>query len=252
MTLTFPSSPAVDDTYTASGSTWVWTGSTWDLVRQAAGATGPTGPTGATGPSGPSGPTGESGSAGVSGPSGPAGATGPSGPSGPSGPGSSWTYIGSVNSTSGTTVTFSGLNGQYKELLLTFTNVTISSNGSFCFRLNADGDANYKAASNRDFSGSTYYAQTFADAVGCVGTFVTMSNSSGSFRITNANSTGHKGIELQFKGRLSDWITASYVPDLVETIGGSYIGTSAISSIDLTMVNANTFSSGTWKLWGVA
>ena len=41
MTLTFPSSPAVDDTYTASGSTWVWTGSTWDLVRQAAGATGP-------------------------------------------------------------------------------------------------------------------------------------------------------------------------------------------------------------------
>ena len=79
----------------------------------------------------------------------------------------------------------------------------------------------------------------------------TMHNSSGSFRIVNANSTGDKGIELNFKGRLSDWITSSYVPDITETIAGASIGTSAISSINMTMVNANTFTGGTWKLWGL-
>jgi hypothetical protein len=163
-----------------------------------------------------------------------------------------WTYIGAVNSTSGTTVTFSGLGGLYKELLLTFNGVTISSNGSFCFRLNNDGGSNYKASSNRDFAGSTYIGQTFADIIGCVGTMTTMHNSSGSFRISNANSTGDKAIELNFKGRLSDWITSTYVPDITETIAGAYIGTSAISSINMTMVNSNTFTAGTWKLWGVA
>lgn len=269
----FPNAPTVGETFTSSGNTWSWDGVSWNLVRVAAGATGPTGPTGPSGPAGASGATGATGSAGATGatgPSGPAGtngvngtngtngATGPTGPTGPvgatgpTGAGASWTYIGAVDSTSGTTVNFSGLNGAYKELLLTFNNVTISSNGSFCFRLNNDAGSNYKASANRDFGGSTYFGQTFADVIGCVGTLTTMHFSSGSFRITNANSTGNKAIELNFKGRLSDWITSTYVPDITEAIGGTYIGTSAISSINMTMVNSNTFSSGTWKLWGVA
>ena len=266
----FPNSPVTNDTFTVSGSTWIWNGATWDLVRQATGATGPTGPagptgatgatgvagtvgaTGVTGPAGTNGTNGTNGAVGATGPTGPTGATGPVGSTGATGPGSSWTYIGTVNSTSGTTVTFSGLGGAYKELLLTFNNVSISSNGAFCFRLNNDGGSNYKAAANRTYNGSTYIGQTFADIIGCVGTMTTMDTSSGSFRITNANSTGDKAIELHFKGKLSDWITSSYVTDITETIGGTYIGTSAISSINMTMVNSNTFSSGTWKLWGVA
>lgn len=40
----FPNSPSVDDTYTAGGRTWKWTGIVWESVR--ATVTGPTGPTG--------------------------------------------------------------------------------------------------------------------------------------------------------------------------------------------------------------
>ena len=65
MTLSFPSTPALNDTYTTGGSTWVWNGTTWDLVRQAAGPTGPTGNTGDTGPTGATGGTGATGPTGL-------------------------------------------------------------------------------------------------------------------------------------------------------------------------------------------
>ena len=48
--LDFPNAPAVNDTYTAAGLTWVWDGSTWNSSRSI--AVGPTGPTGSTGPQG--------------------------------------------------------------------------------------------------------------------------------------------------------------------------------------------------------
>jgi hypothetical protein len=40
----FPNSPSVNDTFTASGRTWQWDGTVWNMV--AATVTGPTGPTG--------------------------------------------------------------------------------------------------------------------------------------------------------------------------------------------------------------
>jgi hypothetical protein len=86
MALVFPSSPTLNQTYTESDNTWKWTGSSWDLVRQAAGATGPTGPSGPTGPTGATGVTGTQGPTGATGPTGPTGATGSTGPSGATGP----------------------------------------------------------------------------------------------------------------------------------------------------------------------
>jgi hypothetical protein len=86
MPLSFPSSPVLNQTYTASDNTWRWTGSAWDLVRQAAGATGPTGPTGPTGSTGAVGVTGSQGLTGATGPTGPTGAVGATGPSGATGP----------------------------------------------------------------------------------------------------------------------------------------------------------------------
>ncbi len=86
MTLSFPSSPTLGQTYSSSGSTWTWNGSVWDLVRVAAGATGPTGVTGPTGPTGVTGPTGATGPISTTpGPTGPTGVTGPSGATGPTG-----------------------------------------------------------------------------------------------------------------------------------------------------------------------
>lgn len=165
---------------------------------------------------------------------------------------SPWSYIGSVNSTSGTSVSFTGLGGTYKQLLLTFTNVVISANATILFRLNNDSGSNYKAAADRDFGGSTYTGQTVADVLGGIGTMTTMDTSSGVFKITNAQATtDNKAVELNFKGRLSDWITSTRVADVTETIGGAYIGTSAISRIDVQLINSNTFTSGTWKLWGM-
>lgn len=46
MAMDFPNSPSINDTYTASGRTWVWNGVTWTVVA-------PLGPTGPTGPTGP-------------------------------------------------------------------------------------------------------------------------------------------------------------------------------------------------------
>lgn len=42
MAIDFPNSPSTNDTHTVSGRTWIWDGSTWNLVAL-------TGPTGATG-----------------------------------------------------------------------------------------------------------------------------------------------------------------------------------------------------------
>lgn len=57
MAMDFPNSPSISDTYTASGRTWVWNGTTWTVVAPL-GPTGPTGATGSTGATGPTGPVG--------------------------------------------------------------------------------------------------------------------------------------------------------------------------------------------------
>ena len=59
MPIDFPNSPEVNDTFTSGATTWIWTGTVWNTVTTAVGATGPTGPAGATGPTGPIGLTGD-------------------------------------------------------------------------------------------------------------------------------------------------------------------------------------------------
>jgi hypothetical protein len=73
----FPDDPFIGQEFTAAGSTWVWTGSVWRVLRVA--PIGPTGPTGPVGPQGVTGPTGAAGATGSTGPTGPTGATGQDG-----------------------------------------------------------------------------------------------------------------------------------------------------------------------------
>lgn len=61
MPINFPDSPTLNQSFTASGNTWIWDGTSWNLVRVAAGATGPTGATGPQGPVGATGPQGPQG-----------------------------------------------------------------------------------------------------------------------------------------------------------------------------------------------
>ena len=65
MSINFPNSPSLNQTYVFGNITWVWNGSAWDKVSTASGylgATGPQGATGATGATGPQGATGATGS----------------------------------------------------------------------------------------------------------------------------------------------------------------------------------------------
>jgi len=55
MSINFPNSPSLNQTYVFGNITWAWNGSAWDKVSTATGylgATGPQGPTGATGATG--------------------------------------------------------------------------------------------------------------------------------------------------------------------------------------------------------
>ena len=139
----FPDYPTLNQTFTAIGSTWIWTGVTWDLVRQATGATGPTGSTGPIGATGPSGgPTGPIGATGDIGPTGPAGATGPTGATGPAGatgstgatgPNPLPTQTGNNNKylkTSGSEVSWSSLTTATPEVFGTVAGLTATYNTS--------------------------------------------------------------------------------------------------------------------------
>ena len=86
----FPSSPSVNDVYTANGISYKWDGTVWKRVS-ATGAQGPTGSTGSqgatgsTGSQGATGPGGATGAQGATGATGAQGATGSTGSTGPSG-----------------------------------------------------------------------------------------------------------------------------------------------------------------------
>jgi hypothetical protein len=68
MTLTFPSSPTLNQQTTTGGRTYQWNGQAWTLVGSGiAGPTGVTGPTGAVGSTGSTGPTGATGATGPTG-----------------------------------------------------------------------------------------------------------------------------------------------------------------------------------------
>jgi hypothetical protein len=93
MSLTFPSSPTLNQTTTTGGRQYRWNGQAWELVGSGIpGPTGPTGVAGAAGVTGPAGtngvtgPAGEAGAAGATGPAGEAGTAGATGPEGPTGP----------------------------------------------------------------------------------------------------------------------------------------------------------------------
>jgi hypothetical protein len=62
MSINFPNSPSLNQTYVYGNITWAWNGSAWDKVSTATGYLGATGPQGSTGATGPQGATGATGS----------------------------------------------------------------------------------------------------------------------------------------------------------------------------------------------
>ena len=154
MSLSFPSSPTLNQTYTAGTKTWSWNGTAWTLSFS--GLTGLTGATGA----GLTGATGASGVAGVNGATGVAGATGPAGTGGAIGGSNTQVIFNDANAAGGSAnLTFNkstntltltngnlytptnntglvaGLNGQPYVGSFNGTNkyLTIASNSTFAF-----------------------------------------------------------------------------------------------------------------------
>lgn len=162
----------------------------------------------------------------------------------------SWNYIGSVSSTSGSSVAFSSLNGEYKELFMTFSAVIQSGKDYPIFRINGDSNSsNYEMMATRTNGGTTYNLHPiFTNGFPTLD--IAFYNSNGFLHIKNANSTGYKGASLSYNGMISSYITGTYIYDLNGIYSGGYLGSSAVSSINISL-SGGSFSSGYWKLWGL-
>jgi len=199
------------------------------------------------------GPQGLQGIQGIQGPQGIQGIQGETGPAGSGG--GVWSYIGQVSSTGGSTVSFSNLNGAYKELFLTFSGVYHTTSNRPLFKLNNSTNfSDYDFQISRTYGGTAYNGLSVTTTL-CIPTFLAYFNGhtygSGSLRITNANSTGSKGVFLSHTGILCGEVTSTIVYDQFETIGGSYNASSAINSINIS-TGGGTWGGGTWKLWGAS
>lgn len=233
MTLSFPVSPLVGNTYTSNGNTWTWTGTAWDLVRI------PAGPTGATGPTGPSGSNGSNGANGATGPQGP---TGPAGPQGPTG---SFVYDGwnLVSSSGGSSnvISFTGLNS-YKRLFITGQlTSTIGTDAIVTFTVNSDSGTNYNC--HYEYNGSMDFAGT---AIGTTSMFTAAFSQSRvtTLYIDDCQSSNYKLFRITSGGANGPSTSGS------SKVNGVYKSSSGISSIQINLSAGNFNGAGVWYLYG--
>lgn len=164
----------------------------------------------------------------------------------------SYTLLGTGTTTSGSTVTVSGISG-IDDIYVFFNNVSITSaSESLNVRLNAD-TANHNYYAGYITAGSTYSASNFDRTVQTnVGVIqvALMGNTAGSLmagyiRISGCNSTNPKMYHYAGNGSADTATQRFYVG------GGYYAGTSAISSISL-VTATGTFDSGSFLVYGAA
>ncbi len=262
----------------ADGDLYIWDGSSWTSAGQIVG------PQGATGPQGPQGETGSKATFSVvasTPPSNPvegqawynstdgltyiyydsswiefgnsqAGPQGPEGPAGPAGAsGGTWSLIGSYSSTSGFFSSFTGLSGAYKELILEWSGLACTSNNgvlgnSLIVKVNGD-NSNYTGGGDWVYGGSVG-ASVYLNPPNPITTF---RYNSGKFHVRNANSTGTKHWELISSGLGQGFLYGTTQAMITVRGAGTYTGTSAINSVNFQVVN-ETWTGGTWTLWGLA
>jgi hypothetical protein len=159
----------------------------------------------------------------------------------------SWAQLGVSATTSGTTVTVSGLSG-YNQIFISFENVSPSTAiCNFNLRFNADSATNYNYSNYNirnanQVSGGYSSAQTsvylarFGSAA---------SKLSGGVLINGANSAGKK-----FYSGFSSLDTDSTTYDItLPNIMGTYDGTSVISSVSI-ITDATAFDLGNLRVFG--
>jgi hypothetical protein len=149
-----------------------------------------------------------------------------------------WQEIASVTANSGTSTTtvVSGLTG-YKKLLLVWRSIVISGSGTLAVRFNSATTDYIGGAWANEYNGNMLNNENKAhvEALGST------EFKNGYIYIDNVLTTAPK----TFQG-FGD--TQGYV----NSIGGAWYNTSAITSITLVPNSTQTFTSGTVKLYGIA
>jgi hypothetical protein len=166
----------------------------------------------------------------------------------PAATGASWSQLAVTATTSGTTVTISGLSG-YNQLYIQFENVSHNDSiKEFYFRMNTDSGTNYNYVS---FSIRNPAAQTSGNYT-AAGTEIYLARQAsagnamtGGMLISGANSTGKKFFR-GFMASTNDLVSS----DITQPhISGIYDGTSVISSVSI-VTNAAAFDAGNMRVFG--
>jgi hypothetical protein len=166
----------------------------------------------------------------------------------PAATGASWSQLAVTATTSGTTVTISGLSG-YNQLYIQFENVSHNDSiKEFYLRMNADSGTNYNIVNflirnAASVSSGTYNA---AQTEIYLGRTASSGNTmSGGILINGANSTGKKFFS-GFMASVGDLVNS----DITQPhISGTYDGTSVISSVSI-VTNAPAFDAGNMRVFG--
>lgn len=226
--------------YTYYDSFWVETGSS---------LSGPIGPTGLQGQKGDKG---DIGATGPMGPQGIQGIQGIQGEVGPAGAGvGTWNIIGTYNATSGFFSSFTGLNGAYRELMLTWSGATCTSNNG----LLGNSLRIWVNNSGSGFTGQNDYITPTS------GTYMISTSSgiepnlnyrwsSGKLHIRNANITGTKQWEMVVSGALPSYISSSVSFQTFQG-SGTITQVSAINTVNFQVIS-ESWTGGLWTLWGLS
>jgi hypothetical protein len=175
----------------------------------------------------------------------------------PTAPAKNYSLLGTGTTTSGTTVTVSGISG-INSIFILLNGVGSSSAGAnMSLRLNADSSSLYASSLVEVYMEPTYSPNTQVGNGNNSGqTSILLGNTSygftsanvfgGSIQIEGANSAGIKVISAMTGGNTgSGWTAVSG-----RWRGSTYEGTSTISSVSL--ITTGTFNAGNFKVYGSA
>lgn len=161
--------------------------------------------------------------------------------SAPAGGAASWTLISSQAVSSGSSVSFTGLTGQYDNLMVTWSRFTTSWGNDWGIRFNSDSSSNYRYV--RLGSGAqAYNNDRMASAITDIALDYGGPNFGlGFIRISGAASNGNK----YFEGSYNTRDTGNNAAGILQSFAGIYTATAPLSSIQLQMLNGSqTYTSG--------
>jgi hypothetical protein len=182
---------------------------------------------------------------------GPTGAIGVTGATGPTGatPNTNWSLLnaGGTALTGATTITVSGISGVDKIMVVVMNASSANASSEFGLRLNGDTGTNYTYGSAGAYNPSTYITSMISGDRSTASDRIPFANMStnaasavnGFCLFSGCNSSGLKIYNGTAAGNAAGGNTQSF-----NVMGGTYTGTSTISSVSI-VSNSGNFDAGT-------